>query len=47
VFWLDADVLINDMNQRLEPFTHGRDIVLARDAGTWAFNSGIMGFQRN
>jgi len=47
VFWLDADVLINDMNQRLEPFTHGRDSVLARDAGTWAFNSGIMGFQRN
>lgn len=47
VFWIDADVLINDMNQRLEPFTHGRDTVLARDAGTWAFNSGIMGFQRN
>jgi hypothetical protein len=47
VFWLDADVLINDMNQRLEPFTHGRQTVLARDMGTWRFNSGIMGFQRN
>ncbi|KXV03912.1 hypothetical protein CR51_15545 [Caballeronia megalochromosomata] len=47
VFWLDADVLINDMNQRLEPFTHGRETVLARDVGTWIFNSGIMGFERN
>ncbi|BCQ25333.1 hypothetical protein NK8_35100 [Caballeronia sp. NK8] len=47
VFWLDADVLINDMNQRLEPFTHGRETVLARDMGTWDFNSGIMGFQCN
>ncbi|WP_321793540.1 hypothetical protein [Caballeronia sp. J97] len=47
VFWLDADVLINDMNRRLEPFTHGRETVLARDVGTWAFNAGIMGFQRN
>ncbi len=47
VFWLDADVLINDMNRRLEPLTRERDTVLARDIGTWAFNSGIMGFQRN
>lgn len=47
VFWLDADVLINDMNRRLEPLTHERNTVLARDVGTWSFNSGIMGFQRN
>lgn len=47
VFWLDADVLVNDMSQRIEPFTHGRETVLARDIGTWKFNSGIMGFQRN
>jgi hypothetical protein len=47
VFWIDADVLVNDMNRRLEPFTHGREAVLARDVGTWAFNSGIMGFQRD
>lgn len=47
VFWLDADVLVNDMNRRLEPFTHGRETVLARDVGTWTFNSGIMGFERN
>jgi hypothetical protein len=47
VFWIDSDVLINDMNQRLEPFTRDREIVLARDVGTWTFNSGIMGFQRN
>ncbi|WP_232470943.1 hypothetical protein [Caballeronia hypogeia] len=47
VFWLDADVLINDMNQRLEPFTQGREFILARDVGSWMFNSGIMGFQRN
>ncbi|SAK93279.1 galactosyl transferase GMA12/MNN10 domain protein [Caballeronia fortuita] len=47
VFWLDADVLINDMNRRLEPLTHECDTVFARDVGTWDFNSGIMGFQRN
>jgi hypothetical protein len=46
VFWVDADVLFNDRNRRLESIIEGRDAVFARDVGTWAFNSGIMGFRR-
>ncbi|WP_244817166.1 hypothetical protein [Caballeronia sp. Lep1P3] len=46
VFWIDADVLINDMNRKLESIMHAGDTVFARDVGTWAFNSGIMGFRR-
>ncbi|MDR5857341.1 hypothetical protein P9239_00780 [Caballeronia sp. LZ062] len=46
VFWVDADVLINDMNRRLESIMNGQDALFARDVGTWTFNSGIMGFRR-
>ncbi|WP_250453408.1 hypothetical protein [Caballeronia sp. ATUFL_M2_KS44] len=46
VFWVDADVLVNDMNRTLESIMPGHDAVLARDVGSWTFNSGIMGFRR-
>ncbi|MEZ2352388.1 hypothetical protein [Caballeronia sp. RCC_10] len=46
VFWVDADVLFNDMNRKLESIMHGHDALFARDVGTWIFNSGIMGFKR-
>ncbi|WP_244849321.1 hypothetical protein [Caballeronia sp. SL2Y3] len=46
VFWVDADVLFNDMNRTLESIMQGQDAVFARDVGTWTFNSGIMGFRR-
>lgn len=46
VFWIDADVLFNDRNRRLESIIEGRDAVFARDIGTWSFNSGVMGFRR-
>jgi hypothetical protein len=45
VLWLDADVLVNDMQQKLEPLMTGRDLLLAHDVGQWAFNSGVMGFR--
>ena len=46
VLWLDADVLVNDMQQKLEPLMVDRDVLLAHDVGQWAFNSGVMGFRR-
>ncbi|MFM0049113.1 glycosyltransferase family protein [Caballeronia grimmiae] len=46
VFWVDADVLFNDMNRKLESIMHGHDALFARDVGSWIFNSGIMGFKR-
>ncbi|VXB29220.1 Galactosyl transferase [Burkholderia sp. 8Y] len=46
VFWVDADVLFNDMNRTLESIMQGQDALFARDVGTWTFNSGIMGFRR-
>jgi hypothetical protein len=46
VFWVDADVLIADQTRSLDSVMEGRDCVLARDAGQWAFNSGVMGFRR-
>ncbi|MDR5739596.1 hypothetical protein [Caballeronia sp. LZ016] len=46
VFWVDADVLFNDMSRNLESIMHGHDALFARDVGTWAFNSGIMGYKR-
>ncbi|MGH8783101.1 galactosyl transferase GMA12/MNN10 domain protein [Paraburkholderia sp.] len=46
VFWIDADVLIADLDQPLEPLLDNRDWLLARDVGQWAFNSGVMGFRR-
>ncbi|WP_250436151.1 galactosyl transferase GMA12/MNN10 domain protein [Caballeronia sp. ATUFL_F2_KS9A] len=45
-FWLDADTLVNDLDRPLESFCSSRDLVLARDVGTWIFNSGVMGFRR-
>ncbi|OLL30760.1 galactosyl transferase GMA12/MNN10 domain protein [Burkholderia sp. SRS-W-2-2016] len=46
VVWLDADVLIGNMEQKLEPLMEGRDLLLAHNVGQWAFNSGVMGFRR-
>jgi hypothetical protein len=46
VFWVDADVLFNDMNRKLESIMQGQDALFARDVGTWTFNSAIMGFRR-
>ncbi|MFC5427361.1 galactosyl transferase GMA12/MNN10 domain protein [Paraburkholderia denitrificans] len=46
VIWLDADVLIADQQQKLEPLLEGRDYLLAHDVGQWPFNSGVMGFRR-
>ncbi|NML31020.1 glycosyltransferase family protein [Paraburkholderia antibiotica] len=46
VVWLDADVLIGNMQQKLEPLMAGRDTLLAHDVGQWSFNSGVMGFRR-
>lgn len=45
VIWLDADVLITNQRQKLEPLLAGRDWVLAHDIGQWLFNSGVMGFR--
>ncbi|MFP6561803.1 galactosyl transferase GMA12/MNN10 domain protein [Paraburkholderia sp. B3] len=46
VVWLDADVLIGEMQQKLEPLMEGRNSLLAHDVGQWPFNSGVMGFRR-
>ncbi|WP_175773484.1 galactosyl transferase GMA12/MNN10 domain protein [Paraburkholderia phenazinium] len=46
VLWLDADVLVSDMQRKLEPLMAGREVLLAHDVGQWAFNSGVMGFRR-
>ncbi|MCW3662481.1 galactosyl transferase GMA12/MNN10 domain protein [Burkholderia cenocepacia] len=46
VVWLDADVLIANQQQPLEPLLEGRDWLLAQDIGQWAFNSGVMAFRR-
>jgi hypothetical protein len=46
IFWIDADILILDAQQKLEPIIAGRDIALAHDIGPWEFNSGAMGFRR-
>lgn len=45
VVWLDADVLIADQTQKLEPLFEGRDTLLAHDVGQWPFNAGVMGFR--
>lgn len=46
VFWMDADVLVNDMGKSLESLIEGRDWVMARDImAVWDFNSGVMGFK--
>ncbi len=46
IFWVDADVLIKDMNRPLESIMHDKEAVFARDIGYWRFNSGIMGLKR-
>lgn len=46
VIWLDADVLVADMDRKLEPLLQGRDLLLTDDVGPWAINSGVMGFRR-
>ncbi|QCP54413.1 galactosyl transferase GMA12/MNN10 domain protein [Trinickia violacea] len=46
VVWLDADVLIANQQQKLEPLLEGRDWLLAHDVGQWPFNAGIVGFRR-
>lgn len=45
VFWIDADVLIADLDRRLEPLLKGKTQVLGHDLGQWTFNSGVMGFK--
>ncbi|MCX4159625.1 MULTISPECIES: hypothetical protein [Paraburkholderia] len=45
VFWLDADVLVTDLQRRLEPMLKNKDYLLAHDVGGWKFNSGVMGFR--
>jgi hypothetical protein len=47
IFWIDADILILDARQKLEPMLVSRDIALAHDIGPWEFNSGAMGFRCN
>ncbi|SAK49895.1 galactosyl transferase GMA12/MNN10 domain protein [Caballeronia temeraria] len=44
IFWIDADVLVVDQAQPLEPILKDRDRVIAMDV-SWKFNSGIMGFR--
>jgi hypothetical protein len=44
IVWIDADVLVVDQSQPLEPLLAGRDRIVATDM-SWRFNSGIMGFR--
>ena len=44
LFWIDADVLIIDQKNPLEPLLPNRDRVLATDI-SWHFNSGVVGFR--
>jgi hypothetical protein len=46
VVWVDADVLFVNQSRRIEPFLQDRDLLLAKDIGGWAVNSGVMGFRR-
>ncbi|GAB6852847.1 hypothetical protein JCM10599A_66510 [Paraburkholderia kururiensis] len=45
VVWLDADVLVANADQPLEPLLEGRERVFARDIGQWPLNSGVMAFR--
>lgn len=45
VVWLGADTLVLDQDRPLETLMAGRDYVVGRDVGGWAFNSGVMGFK--
>jgi hypothetical protein len=44
VAWLDADILIHDMNRPIESIMRGRSAALARDISNYMFNSGFMVF---
>jgi hypothetical protein len=46
LFWFDADIIVNNFGCKLETFTEGRDVVVARDVMSFLFNSGVMGFRR-
>lgn len=46
VFWIDADVLIADLQRPLDSLLKERTHVLAHDIGLWKFNSGVMGFKK-
>jgi hypothetical protein len=45
VIWVDADILFVNQSKRIEPLLEGRDLLLAKDIGGWAFNAGVMGFR--
>lgn len=45
VFWIDADVLVVNPLQKIEPLLKDRDLILAKDMAGWHFNSGVMGFR--
>ena len=44
LFWVDADILVNNKSVCLEEFTQGHDRVLAMDV-IWSFNSGVVGLR--
>ncbi|QXZ09253.1 hypothetical protein KUF54_14665 [Comamonas sp. Y33R10-2] len=46
VIWVDADMLLIDQSQPLEPLLQGRDILAAHDIGDWLINAGMLGFRR-
>jgi hypothetical protein len=45
VIWVDADVIFFNQGQSIDRLLGGRDLLLAKDVGSWAFNSGVMGFR--
>lgn len=45
VIWIDADILFVNQSKHIEPLLEGRDLLLAKDIGDWAFNAGVMGFR--
>lgn len=46
VFWVDADVLVQNPDFPLQAWLAGRERVVATDHCDFAFNSGVMGFAR-
>ncbi len=45
VIWIDADILFVNQSRRVDPLLEGRELLLAKDIGNWAFNAGVMGFR--
>lgn len=45
VFWIDADVLVLNPQQKIESLLNNRDLLFAKDIATWQINSGVMGFR--